>query len=246
MKMLMGVMICVCLTMTCLAHETDSPGEIVDQPYYQQLLEDGLVRPGTWADEVVRNNVWEPCYPELYNDFSIEKMDSLVNLCDSLISTYYGPRDSIIGKCEVFPIDYQELPDEFNILGIVCRKIEILKIGYGSISCNNPLRRIEWYHRYKRHITPKIYRCMDFVYMLFYHFYHRRMESSNIDIGLKYNNDENRRWALFMKNLNLKMELDDLIEKGVPEDKFVAVVTEMLYDIPFHDEEAELYDGAEF
>ena len=42
------------------------------------------------------------------------------------------------------------------------------------------------------------------------------------------------------------MELDDLIEKGVPEDKFVAVVTEMLYDIPFHDEEAELYDGAEF
>ena len=239
MKILTVVLVSVITVASLGAQVSEHPCDTCALSYYNTLVKEGIVIPDTWVDEAVKVGGWKPRYPELFNDLKIKKVDSLVNLCETLIPVYYGPCDSLIRKCKVNTIEGKELPEEFDILYIVGRKLEVIKEGYNVNICDNPLRKIEWYRNHRGNISPKIYMYMDFLSELFSG---GNLARSDVDLGLKYNDWDNRRYAVTTKSWDLRGEIDVMIDHGASDEEFLAGVKRVLYEEPFYDFEADLYD----
>lgn len=198
-----------------------------------------IIIPNTWLAKALELSGWHPQFPELYDNFTLEKADSIIEICDSLVCEIYDPCDSIIAKCNIGRDNKERLPKAFDFLDIIAQGCDMKTRKYSFEVCNNPLHKIEWYRSRREKITPLIYRYLEIFSGKFAGFI---LVDKDIDIGLKYNNSSNRRHAILEKLWTVRGLIVHLINQGADDDSFMKRVNQEIYQESFYDFDAEWHD----
>lgn len=194
-----------------------------------QRILDTLVRKDTWVAKCIELGGFQPTFPDLFCDFSQRKADSIIEICENYMYDTYGPRDSIEGKCRLKRLKDTPEPRELEFCRMLNGGVPMV-INYGTTKCDNYLPIIDEYRTY-RHLTPRLYQYLELAHNL----KTGRLNKSDYNLGLKYNDETNRGWALYSKHHAIR---GACLREAL--DGEWMNIDSVIYDAPFEDWKYEL------
>lgn len=245
--MLLGIMLSIAVSarnenVGCLnATDFKEDGELeLDEMSDSRLVEiiDSSVRRGSWLEKAIKKAPWHPVWYDMFIDYDPSKADSIVERCEEILTNHYGCLDSIANKDRLEGISEVVSSDScFTFLDIFKDLVWVKPIGYGVIYCNNPIPVINWYKNHKSKIKRRIYRMMTIFTGPYVGF---RLDSADMEKELYFTDKENIRIAMFLKRLDVRAELQALVEQDADSSTIEKAINFVLYEEPFDDIRAEI------
>lgn len=166
-----------------------------------------------WMQQMSRWVDFKPSFCELYDNYSVQALDSIMTTFASEYYDAHGGKDRITDVCKPIPLNGYN-PDIRHLCHILNGELLMTVIGYGVVLCTNLTPIFDWYQTYKQNIGADEYRWLELTDALIARA--NSIQNIDLDLNLMDTSLKNKRSAVKMKAHEIRHAIHKSIETGTP------------------------------